>query len=95
MDHTIPPKEFKWTPGNLINENFKLGDHGHVCVVLNRQIQVPAHVVKLLWRNGKLGAVIKQIPARSRLNTHPPPNPFQPLCAVPSMEAPTTGVTLS
>ncbi|XP_016926376.4 thiamine pyrophosphokinase 1 [Drosophila suzukii] len=58
MDHTIPPKEFKWTPGNLINENFKLGDHGHVCVVLNRQIQVPAHVVKLLWRNAAVRCAV-------------------------------------
>ncbi|XP_002064804.3 thiamin pyrophosphokinase 1 [Drosophila willistoni] len=51
MDHTIPPKEFKWTPGDLIKENFKLGENGHVCVVLNRKIQVPSHVVKLLWKN--------------------------------------------
>ncbi|XP_033163699.1 thiamin pyrophosphokinase 1 [Drosophila mauritiana] len=58
MDHTIPPKEFKWTPGNLINENFKLGDHGHVCVVLNRQIQVPAHVVKLLWKNAAVRCAV-------------------------------------
>ncbi|XP_016951342.1 thiamin pyrophosphokinase 1 [Drosophila biarmipes] len=58
MDHTIPPKEFKWTPGNLINEHFKLGDHGHVCVVLNRQIQVPAHVVKLLWRNAAVRCAV-------------------------------------
>lgn len=56
MDHTIPPKVFKWTPGDLINENFKLGENGHVCVVLNRQIQVPAHVVTLLWKNGKVMA---------------------------------------
>nr|NP_001262483.1 uncharacterized protein Dmel_CG14721, isoform B [Drosophila melanogaster]AGB95865.1 uncharacterized protein Dmel_CG14721, isoform B [Drosophila melanogaster] len=58
MDHTIPPKEYKWTPGNLINENFKLGDHGHVCVVLNRQIQVPAHVVKLLWKNAAVRCAV-------------------------------------
>ncbi|XP_043654431.1 thiamin pyrophosphokinase 1 [Drosophila teissieri] len=58
MDHTIPPKEFKWTPGNLINENFKLGDHGHVCVVLNRQIQVPPHVVKLLWKNAAVRCAV-------------------------------------
>ncbi|XP_017083740.1 thiamin pyrophosphokinase 1 [Drosophila eugracilis] len=58
MDHTIPPKEFKWTPGNLINENFKLGDNGHVCVVLNRQIQVPPHVVKLLWKNAAVRCAV-------------------------------------
>ncbi|XP_017062196.1 thiamin pyrophosphokinase 1 [Drosophila ficusphila] len=58
MDHTIPPKEFKWTPGNLINENFKLGDNGHVCMVLNRQIQVPAHVVKLLWKNAAVRCAV-------------------------------------
>ncbi|XP_016980319.1 thiamin pyrophosphokinase 1 [Drosophila rhopaloa] len=58
MDHTIPPKEFKWTPGNLINENFKLGDNGHVCVVLNRQIQVPSHVVKLLWKNAAVRCAV-------------------------------------
>ncbi|KAH8382212.1 hypothetical protein KR009_002354 [Drosophila setifemur] len=58
MDHTIPPKEFKWTPGNLISENFKLGENGHVCVVLNRQIQVPAHVVKLLWKNAAVRCAV-------------------------------------
>jgi len=52
MDHTIPPKEYKWMPSNLIHENFRLGPNGHVCIVLNRQIQVPAHVVKMLWKNG-------------------------------------------
>ncbi|XP_030568166.1 thiamin pyrophosphokinase 1 [Drosophila novamexicana] len=58
MDHTIPPKEYKWTPGNLINESFKLGPNGHVCIVLNRQIQVPAHVVKLLWKNATLRCAV-------------------------------------
>ncbi|XP_017141778.2 thiamin pyrophosphokinase 1 [Drosophila miranda] len=58
MDHTVPPKEFKWTPGNMINENFKLGDNGHVCVVLNRQIQVPAHVVKSLWKNAAVRCAV-------------------------------------
>lgn len=53
MDHTIPPKEYKWTPANLITDSFKLGSNGHVCIVLNRQIHVPTHVVKLLWKNGK------------------------------------------
>lgn len=53
MDHTVPPKEYTWKPGHLINENFRLGDNGHVCMVLNRQINVPPHVVKLLWKNGK------------------------------------------
>lgn len=41
MDHTVPPKEYKWMPSNLISENFRLGPNGHVCIVLNRQIQVP------------------------------------------------------
>ncbi|XP_017034111.1 thiamine pyrophosphokinase 1 [Drosophila kikkawai] len=58
MDHTIPPKVYKWTPGDLISENFKLGDNGHVCVVLNRQIQVPAHVVTLLWKNAALRCAV-------------------------------------
>ncbi|ALC47069.1 CG14721 [Drosophila busckii] len=58
MDHTIPPKEFKWTPGNLINENFRVGKNGHVCIVLNRKIQVPSHVVKLLWKNATLRCAV-------------------------------------
>ncbi|EDW16028.2 thiamin pyrophosphokinase 1 isoform X1 [Drosophila mojavensis] len=58
MDHTIPPKEYKWTPGNLISDNFKLGSNGHVCIVLNRQIQVPPHVVKLLWKNATLRCAV-------------------------------------
>ncbi|KAH8420838.1 hypothetical protein KR222_006262 [Zaprionus bogoriensis] len=58
MDHTIPPKEYKWMPGHLINENFRLGSNGHICIVLNRQIQVPAHVVKLLWKNATLRCAV-------------------------------------
>ncbi|EDV94855.1 GH23105 [Drosophila grimshawi] len=58
MDHTVPPKEYKWTPGNLINESFRLGPNGHVCIVLNRQIQIPAHVVKLLWKNATLRCAV-------------------------------------
>ncbi|XP_020811277.1 thiamin pyrophosphokinase 1 [Drosophila serrata] len=58
MDHTIPPKSYKWTPGDLINENFKLGENGHVCVVLNRQIQVPPHVVTLLWKNAAVRCAV-------------------------------------
>ncbi|KAH8247526.1 hypothetical protein KR038_005825, partial [Drosophila bunnanda] len=58
MDHTIPPKSYKWTPGDLINENFKLGENGHVCVVLNRQIQVPPHVVSMLWKNAAVRCAV-------------------------------------
>lgn len=58
MDHTIPPKEYKWMPSNLISENFRLGPNGHVCIVLNRQIQVPAHVVKLLWKNATVRCAV-------------------------------------
>nr|XP_017088731.2 thiamin pyrophosphokinase 1 [Drosophila bipectinata] len=58
MDHKVPPKEFKWTPGNLINEHYKLGDNGHVCMVLNREIQVPAHVVRLLWKNAAVRCAV-------------------------------------
>ncbi|KAL7730049.1 hypothetical protein ACLKA6_009336 [Drosophila palustris] len=58
MDHTIPPKEFKWMPSNLISENFKLGPNGHVCMVLNRQIQIPPHVVKQLWKNATIRCAV-------------------------------------
>ncbi|KAH8359397.1 hypothetical protein KR093_006505 [Drosophila rubida] len=58
MDHTVPPKEYKWVPNNLISENFTLGANGHVCIVLNRQVQVPAHVVKRLWKNATLRCAV-------------------------------------
>ncbi|XP_062121944.1 thiamin pyrophosphokinase 1 [Drosophila sulfurigaster albostrigata] len=58
MDHTVPPKEYKWMPNNLISENFRLGPNGHVCIVLNRRIQVPAHVVKRLWKNAILRCTV-------------------------------------
>ncbi|XP_030374939.1 thiamin pyrophosphokinase 1 isoform X2 [Scaptodrosophila lebanonensis] len=58
MDHIIPPKEYHWQPGNLISQNFKLGNNGHICVVLNRRIQVPSHVVKLLWKNATVRCAV-------------------------------------
>lgn len=43
---------YQWKPAAIIEEPHKVGN-GHVCLVLNREIRIPQHVVTELWQNGK------------------------------------------
>ncbi|XP_075146233.1 thiamine pyrophosphokinase 1 [Haematobia irritans] len=42
-----------WHPGNIFNEPFN-ADRSHGCIVLNREIKIPPHVVRALWENASL-----------------------------------------
>ncbi|KAM7363744.1 thiamine pyrophosphokinase 1 [Cochliomyia hominivorax] len=41
---------YQWKPASIIDEPHKV-DNGHVCLVLNREIRIPQHVVTELWQN--------------------------------------------
>ncbi|KAI8129599.1 thiamine pyrophosphokinase 1 [Lucilia cuprina] len=43
-------KRFQWQPADIIEPPYKVGK-GHVCLVLNREIRIPQHVVTELWQN--------------------------------------------
>lgn len=53
-------KIFQWKPADIIDEPYKVGN-GHVCLVLNREVRIPEHVVTELWQKGKSIYVFVQI----------------------------------
>ncbi|XP_013109728.1 thiamin pyrophosphokinase 1 [Stomoxys calcitrans] len=51
---TVPLElHYNWQPSNILNDPFRT-DRGHGCLVLNREIKIPPHVVRALWENASL-----------------------------------------
>ncbi|XP_061393659.1 thiamin pyrophosphokinase 1 [Musca vetustissima] len=43
-----------WDPTAILSEPYLAGGLGHGCLVLNRNIKSPSHVVKALWNNASI-----------------------------------------
>ncbi|XP_065354331.1 thiamin pyrophosphokinase 1 [Calliphora vicina] len=50
-------KTYQWQPADIITQPHKVGN-GHVCLVLNREIRIPQHVVTELWQNASVRCCI-------------------------------------
>ncbi|XP_073819613.1 thiamine pyrophosphokinase 1 [Musca autumnalis] len=44
----------KWDPAKILSEPYLADGRGHGCLVLNRNIKSPAHVVTALWENASI-----------------------------------------
>lgn len=49
---------YEWRPGDIINGDFE-SCKGFACLVLNRIIQIPSSVVRVLWQNGTFWELLK------------------------------------
>lgn len=44
---------FHWQPETILSEPYKADGRGHGCMILDRDVRIPANVVTSLWENGK------------------------------------------